>query len=192
MNMFDPIMDEVESQQKAANKMKNLLFVALILLSAALTAAGLYFLSFINTLFAAVKEFVTALSNIEVKLGKEQLSTTGEQLAGIIGNNTLWMPIIGGIVVALIVVAYMFRINVKRSIECDERKIELLMLKSVYQEVGLTQELESKMISGNSERQAFEPPSVIPTVEIAEKSLDSINKLLLNSSSIANRLKNRT
>ena len=62
--MFDPIMDEVESQQKAANKMKNLLFVALILLSAALTAAGLYFLSFINTLFAAVKEFVTALSNI--------------------------------------------------------------------------------------------------------------------------------
>lgn len=190
--MFDTTIKLAKNQLFWAKVNKNIFFFLLWIFSLSLTALGLVFAYFVNKIFDNVKDMVLRISDLQVKAGGSPLAVDSQQMVGMISDNTIWIPIVSGVVIIISLLVYVYRISVRRVIDCEERLITLELLKALYNENSLTDHLRDAVIKYSLDYKLNEYPSIIPTVELAEKSIVQIDNLLSKSTSLASRIKNRT
>ncbi|EGR0420653.1 hypothetical protein FG053_17675 [Vibrio cholerae] len=190
--MFDSTIKLARKQLFWARFNKNIFFVLLWVFSLSLTGLGLFFAYYINALFNNIKSMVIELSALQIQAGGKPPLMDSQQMIGMISDNTIWIPIISGVAIIIMLLVYVYRIFVRRAIDCEERLITLELLQALYKENQLSDHLQDAIINYALNAKSKEVPSMIPTVEIAEKSLNSIDSILNKSTSLATRLRNRT
>ena len=190
--MFDTTIKLAKKQLFWAKVNKNVFFILLWIFSLSLTSLGLAFAYFVNQLFDNIKDAVFRMSDLQVKAGGNPVAVDPQQMAGMISDNTIWVPIISGVVIIILLLVYVYRISSRRVIDCEERLITLELLKALYNENSLTDHLRDAVITYALNYKSTEHPSMIPTVELAEKSISQIDNLLNKSTSLASKIKNRT
>ncbi|WP_217521235.1 hypothetical protein [Vibrio metschnikovii] len=190
--MFDTTIKLAKKQLFWAKVNKNIFFVLLWIFSLSLTVLGLVFAYFINKLFDKIKDAVLRMSDLQVKAGGNPVAVDSQQMVGMISDNTIWIPIVSGVVIIILLLVYVYRISVRRVIDCEERLITLELFKALYNENRLTDHLRDAAITYALNYKSKDHLSMIPTVELAEKSIVQIDNLLSKSTSLASRIKNRT
>ncbi|CDT53185.1 exported hypothetical protein [Vibrio coralliirubri] len=190
--MFDTTIKLATKQLFWAKVNKNIFFVLLWIFSLSLTALGLIFAYFVNKLFDNIKDTVLRMSDLQVRAGGSPVAVDSQQMVGMISDNTIWVPIISGVVIIILLLVYVYRISVRRVIDCEERLITLELFKALYNENRLTDHLRDAVITYALNDKAKDLPAMIPTVELAEKSIGRIDNLLSKTTSLASRVKNRT
>lgn len=159
-----------------------------------MTSIGIIFAGYVILLVQEMRAASYILMQAEINSGSSNTTsiTSPEKLANIIGENTMWVPIFAGVVVALLAVVYLFRICVKRVIESENLLIRLELYKAVENGNKISEALESSILDFNLGCGKIEIPAMVPSVELAEKSLNSLGNIVSRSSYISSKLRRRT
>ncbi|WDF91901.1 hypothetical protein [Aeromonas hydrophila] len=194
MSIFDLTIERVEAQLKGARRSKNIFFCVIVLLALSMTLIGIIFAGYVLLLVQEMRAASYMLMQVEIKSGSSSATpmATPEKLANIIGENTIWVPTFAGVVVALLVVVYLFRIYVKRVIESENLLVRLDLYKAVESGDQISEALANSVLAFNLGCGKVEMPAMVPSMELAEKSLNSFDNIVSRSSSISSRFRRRT
>ncbi|MBM4905600.1 MULTISPECIES: hypothetical protein [Vibrio harveyi group] len=190
--MFSDLEKEIRKQLFSARLGKYLLLIVLLTLSLSVTLFGLYVTQFAEQ---SLKQVAYTMIEIARATGKTpgELSSP-ESIAGLVGNNTMWVPIVGGITLAFLAIVYLFRICTIRVSLCEDRLLGVLTYRDLVSEKDITPDVKASILAQLSVPSSAqsESPSLIPTVEIAEKSIDSLSNIVSKATVVSSKLRGRT
>ncbi|EKO3367411.1 hypothetical protein QMT37_001758 [Vibrio fluvialis] len=192
--MFSDLEKEIRKQLFSARLGKYLLLIMLLTLSLSVTLFGLYVTQFAEQ---SLKQVAYTMIEIARATGKTpgELSSP-ESIAGLVGNNTMWVPIVGGITLAFLAIVYLFRICTIRVSLCEDRLLGVLTYRDLVSEKDkdIAPDVKASILAQLSVPSSAqsESPSLIPTVEIAEKSIDSLSNIVSKATVVSSKLRGRT
>jgi len=182
-------MDRAEKYLKKNTFRKNVFFTLIVFFSLSITAVGFAFAGYVLLILQEVKQLSMSLPQSFPSGEKKGPITSPEQLAGMVGENTIWVPIVAGLIVILLAVIYLFRIYVRRVVEFEDELIRLEKFKALSCEDAVSTELEAAVLASSLQKVKYPLPAITPTIELAEKSIKSIGNLMSRSSNIAGRFR---
>ena len=190
--MFIDLEKEIRRQLLGARLGKYFLLIVLLALSLSVTFFGLYVTQFAEQ---SLKQVTSMMVEIARATGKSpgELGSP-ESVAGLVGNNTMWVPIVGGITLAFLAIVYLFRICTIRVGLCEDRLLGLLTYRELQSQSDIDADIKASILAQLTEKSFAqkESPSLVPTVEIAEKSIDSLSNVVSKATLVSSKLRART
>ncbi|QSX41426.1 hypothetical protein [Shewanella cyperi] len=190
--MFIGLEKEIRKQLLGARCGKYILLLILLILSMSITLFGLYVAQFAEQSLKLVADSMIQIAQATGKTPGELSSP--EKIAGLVGNNTMWVPIVGGITLSFLAIVYLFRICTVRVRLCEDRLLLLLIYREMLAQPEIDKDIKISILAQLSgfPFSANENPSLIPTVELAEKSIDSLSNVVSKATVLSSKLRGRT
>jgi len=188
------VKERVERFRANHRRRGDLLFIAVLVLAAGIFFAGVYFLYYVRSLIGALERVSYALSQLQSPPSTTPREQSAGQIAEVVGQNTMWIPIFVGLLVALLAVTYLLRIHVNRSKQLEDELIKLDKWDALLASEGIpSTALEQAILAESSASQDDgNHPSRYPTLEIANTSMQAVANLANKSVDAINSLQSKS
>jgi|GEM_PF-5828434 hypothetical protein len=192
--MFELVEKELRSRLRWARVGKYILLVIVIAMSLSISFLGLYVIQFAEESLDKVLVQTRIYADLSKALGHVPDSfNSPEKVANMVGQSTMWIPVVGGVSIALCAVVYLFRICTKLVSGYENKLVVIMMYRELINREKLDHDIKTSFLSflASCYNDSSSQISVIPTVELAEKSIDRISSIVAKGSTLPSRLNTR-
>lgn len=192
--MFELVEKELRSRLRWARVGKYFLLMIVIVMSLSISFLGLHVIQFAEKSLDKVLEQTKIYADLSKALGHvPDNSNSPEKVANMIGQSTMWIPVVGGVSIALCAVVYLFRICTKLVSGYENKLVVIMMYRELISREKLDHDIKNSFLSflASCYNDSSSQISVIPTVELAEKSIDSLSGVIAKASTLPSRFNAR-